>query len=173
LIRHLVPALGALMVTSCGYHIAGHSSANTALPANIRTIAVPAFSNATTRYKLSDRLPGAITREFITRTRYRVVSDESEADAILRGGVLNFLMFPNVIDQAGRATAVQVIVYLQLTLHERASGKVLYSRPNMEIRQNYEIAIDPKAYLDESDLASDRLSIEVARSVVSAVLEAF
>ena len=161
--------VAALALTGCGYHISGRKES---LPAHVRTIAIPAFNNITSRYKLSDRLPGAITREFITRTRYRVVPNEGEADAILRGGVLNFLSFPNVIDQ-GRAASAQVIVYLQLTLVERASGKVLYSRPNMEIRQNYEIAIDPNAYFDESDMAIERLSREVARSVVSAVIEAF
>jgi len=161
----------SLVLAGCGYHVSGHTDV---LPAHIRTIAVPVFSNATVRYRLSERLAGAVTREFLTRTRYRVVPDEAEADAILRGGVLNLFSFPNVIDQrTGRATGAQVIVFLQLTLVERASGKVLYSRPNFEIRQNYEIAIDPNAYFEESDVALERLSREVARSVVSAVLEAF
>jgi hypothetical protein len=144
------------------------------LPAKIRTIAVPAFGNITTRYKLSDRLPGAITREFITRTRYQVVSDENEADAVLRGSVLNLLSFPHVVDQiTGRSTGAQVIVYLQVTLTERETGKVLYTRANMEFRQRYEIAVDPNAYFEESDMALERLSRDVARTVVSAVLEAF
>jgi hypothetical protein len=144
------------------------------LPDRVRSIAVPAFANITTRYKLTDRLPAAITRELLTRTRYRVVPDESNADAVLRGTVINFLSFPNVVDQAtGRSTGVQVIVNLQLTLTERESGKVLYSRPNMEVRERYEISIDPNAYFEESDVAVERLSHNVARSVVSAVLEAF
>ena len=163
--------VASLALGSCGYHVAGHTDA---LPTHIRTIAVPVFSNATTRYRLSERLAGAVTREFITRTRYRVVPNEAEADAVLRGGVLNLFSFPNVIDQqTGRASGAQVIVYLQLTLVERASGKVLYSRPHMEVRQNYEIAIDPNAYFEESDIALERMSREVARTVVSAVVEAF
>jgi hypothetical protein len=43
----------------------------------------------------------------------------------------------------------------------------------MEFRQRYEIAIDPNAYFEESDMALERLSRDVARTVVSAVLEAF
>jgi hypothetical protein len=43
----------------------------------------------------------------------------------------------------------------------------------MEFKQRYEIAVDQKAYLDESDVALDRLSRDVARTVVSSVLEAF
>ena len=35
----------------------------------------PPFSNATVRYKLTDLLPQAIGREFITRTRYKIVNN--------------------------------------------------------------------------------------------------
>jgi hypothetical protein len=171
LTAHVALAAAAFALAGCGYRVGTRADM---LPAKIRTVAVPAFGNITTRYKLSDRLPGAITREFITRTRYQVVPDENDADAVLRGSVLNLLSFPNVVDQAtGRSTGAQVIVSLQVTLVERETGKVLYTRPNMEFRQRYEIAIDPNAYFEESDMALERLSRDVARTVVSAVLEAF
>ena len=114
-----------------------------------------------------------MTREFITRTRYQVVPDERNADAVLRGAVVNFLSFPDVVDQVtGRAVGVQVLVVLQLTLFDRTTGKVIFSRPSMEVRKRYEIAIDPK-YFEESDLALERVSKDVAETVVSSVLEAF
>src|ERR1051326_7616092 len=71
-------AAAALLLSSCGYHVAGHSDL---LPQTIHTIAIPAFSNATTRYKLTERLPEALAREFIARSRYRIVSDPNKADA--------------------------------------------------------------------------------------------
>ncbi len=164
-------ALLCLALGGCGYR-AG-SPANP-LPLAVSTIAIPGFENVTSRYKLSDRMPAALTREFIARTRYRVVPDADSADAILRGAVLNYQSFPNVVDQSsGRATGVQLIVSLQLSLTERKTGKVLFSRPSMEVRNRYEISIDQNAYFEESDVALERVSREVARTVVSAVLEAF
>ena len=74
---------------------------------------------------------------------------------------------------AAKNAGVQVVVTLKLTLVERASGKVLFERPSMEVRERYEIGSDQRAYLEESDAAVDRLSRDVARSVVSAVLEGF
>ena len=166
-----VPALCALLLGSCGYHVAGRADA---LPKSIKTIAVPAFGNNTTRYRLSDRLPQAITREFISRTRYQVVPDVNAADAILQGSVVNVLSFPTTFDtQTGRAAGVQINVYLNLNLTERTTGKVLYSNPNMEVRERYEISIDPLAYFEESETALDRLSKEVAGAVVSRVIEMF
>jgi Lipopolysaccharide-assembly len=166
----IVPLL-ALLWSSCGYHVSGHADA---LPKTIKTIAVPPFSNATTRYRLTELLPAAITRDFLSRTRYKVVGDPNAADAVLNGSVITYAAFPTTFDPTtGRASAVQVYVHLSFTLRERASGKILYSRPNYEARERYEISTDQRAYFDESDSAMDRLSQYVARMVVSAVLEKF
>jgi len=165
----LLAAAGLL--SSCGYHVAGHSNL---MPKTIRTICVPAFQNTTIRYKLTDHLPEAISRELISRTRYHLVSDPNAADAVLNGIVLNYVSYATVADPAtGRATAVDLRMYLKITLTERATGKVLFTRPNMEVRERYEVSVDPSTYLDESDIALDRASRQVAASVVSAILESF
>lgn len=167
----LLVCAAALVVTGCGYHVSGHSDL---LPTHIKTIAIPAFGNITGRYRLTDLMPRALTREFISRTRYQVVPNENDADAVLKGAVVNYLFFPNVVDQVtGRAAGVQVLVVLQINLIDKKTGKVLFTRPNMEVRNRYEIAIDPRAYFEESDLALERVSRDVATTVVSSVLEAF
>ncbi len=161
----------ALMMSGCGYHVAGKGDL---LPKTLRTIAVPAFTNATTRYKLTDLLASGITRELISRTKYQIITDPNAADAVLRGAVTNFIAYPTVFDPAtGRASTVQLSVFMRVTLTERATGKVLFERASMEVKERYEISIDPKAYFDESDPALQRLSRDVSRSIVSAVLENF
>lgn len=166
----LFAGFAALALSGCGYHMAGKADL---LPKDIRTIAVPAWGNATTQYKLSDYLAESITREMNSRTRYHVVADPKDADATLSGSVANFFSFPTVFDAAtGRGTGVQAILYLQVKLTGK-NGKVLYERPNFEIRQRYEISTDPKSYFDESPTAMQRLSVDVAKSVVSGILEKF
>jgi len=172
--RPLLPVVFCLLpfaLTCCGYHVAGTTDV---LPKNVKTIAVPAFGNITTRYKISDLLAAAITREFISRTRYQVVSDPNQADAVLSGSVVNFISYPTIFDsKTGRAAGVQAIVMMQLSLRDRATNALLFDRPHMEFRQNYEISVDPQAYFDESEVGMDRLSRDVARSVVSSVLANF
>ena len=70
--------------------------------------------------------------------------------------MLSYQAFPTIFDPiTGTASAVEVHVILRLTLRERATGKILYSRPNYEIRERYEIsALDPTAYFEESDVGS-------------------
>ena len=168
----LTPVLAALCFgPACGYHVAGRTDL---LPKNIHSIAVPAFANVTTRYELARMLPEDIAREFISRTRYSVVADPGKADAVLTGAVVNFAAYPTTVDPTtGRATAIEAIVVLQFTLTDRATGEVILSRPSAEFRERYEISLDPKAYFDESGTGMLRLSRDVARSVVSAVLEKF
>jgi PBP1b-binding outer membrane lipoprotein LpoB len=163
--------LGACLLTGCGYHTSGHADL---VPKTIHTIAIPAFTNITTRYRITDRLPEAIAREFISRTHYQIVNDPGAADAVLYGSVINYFAYPIIFDPvSGRAATLQFSVLLQMRLVERTTGKVIFSRPNFEAKQQYEISVNQNAYFEESPAAIDRMSREVARTVVAAILENF
>ena len=115
-----------------------------------------------------------VSREFIARTRYRIVSDPNVADAVLRGSVVSYLSNPTIFDPTtGRASAVDVHVYLRASLVERATGKVLVERPNFEARERYQISVNAATYFDESDAALNRLAKQVAQQLVTSILENF
>jgi hypothetical protein len=100
------------------------------------------------------------------------VTDASQADAVLTGAVTNFFAYP-IITADNRGTTVQAVVTVQMKLTNRATGQVIFERPGTEFREEYQIASDPAAYFDESGTAIERLSKDVARSMVSAILNAF
>ena len=161
----------ALAMAGCGYHTAGHADL---MPKTIQSVCIPAFKNVSSRYKLTDRLPEAIAREFIARTKYHISSALNTCDAILRGTVNNYLANQTTVDPTtGRATAADIHVILTITFTERATGKVLYSNPNFDARERYEISVDPIAYFEESDAGLNRVAMQVSRQVVSAILEKF
>ena len=160
-----------VLAPACGYHAGGRA---VLIPDTVHTISVSAFGNSTVRNTLARLLPADITREFHTRTRYTIVSDAAQADAVLTGALTNFNSMGTTTDPVtGRATSAQVVVALQITLTERKTGKVLYTQPHYEFRERYEVATDPKVYFDESGTAIERVARDVAHSVVSAILEAF
>ena len=170
-LRVIAIALAAAFATGCGYHVGAHGDL---MPSTVKTIAVSAFDNTTTRYKLARLLPQDIGREFESRTRYRIVGDANQADAVLTGTVANFSAYPTVSDPvSGRATAAEAVVTLHVALKDRRTGKVLFSRTGAEFRQRYEIALDPQQYFDESGTAMERISRDVAQGVVSGILENF
>ena len=158
-------------LAGCGYHVAGKGEA---IPKSVQTIAVPAFKNLTVRYKLTDYLPQAIGRELIARTHYAIVPDPDTADAVLKGAVVNYVSFPVISDQVtGRATIIQMNVTLQMSLINRRTNAIIWSQPSFEYRQRYEISVDQTAYFEESNDGLRRLSNDVARNVVSSILENF
>ena len=157
--------------TSCGYHLAGKADT---LPDTIQTIAIPAFINATTEFKIEQYLTQAVVREFISRTRYSVVSDENDADALLRGTVVTFDVIPQNFDPVtSRATSVTTITRVHVDLWDRTEGRSLYQNPNLEQRENYEVSADPTAFIEERGAALRRASDSMARTLVSALLEGF
>ncbi len=163
-------ALLLSLLGGCGYHVAGTANL---LPAEIHTIAIVPFRNVSIQYKLSDYLTESVSREMITRTRYKIVADPAKADAVLSGAVANMFSSATVADPiTGRSSGAQVVVQIQVRLTDKA-GKVLFDRPNVEFRERYEISVNPQQYFDESQAALQRLSRDVARTVVSAILENF
>lgn len=169
-LQHFLVALSAALFSCCGYHVAGRADL---LPKTINTVAVPAFANGTTRYKITDWLPEAVAKEFISSTRYRVVSAD-RADMIFKGSVLAYTANAVLFNpQTALATVVEVHLTLQVSLVERATNKVLFSRPRLEVIDDYEIPQQQGQYFDESDSALARISPRVARQIVSAVLNNF
>lgn len=164
--------LASILATAgCGYHVGGKGDL---VPKDVQTIAVLPFRNLTTRYRLPDAIQEAISREFIARTHYQIVRDKANSDAILDGVINNVTTIPMIFDPAtGKATIVSVSVFLQLTLTERATGKVIYHRPLFEVHNQYEIALNANQYFDESSLALARVSSDIARNVVSGIMENF
>lgn len=165
------PVLLLAAATSCGYRLAGTADV---LPDTVRTIAVPAFENATTEFKIEQYMTQAVVREFITRTRYSIVSDENSADALLRGTVVTFHVIPQNFDPVtNRATSVLTITRVHVTLWDRVQGKSLYLNPNLEQRESYEVSADTDAFIEERGAALRRASQTMARTLVSAILEGF
>ena len=79
----LVAAL-CLCLASCGYHAAGTANL---LPTDIHTIAITPWTSFGIQYKLPNLMAEAVSRELISRTRYKIVADPKKADAVLSGGV--------------------------------------------------------------------------------------
>ena len=158
-------------LSSCGYHVAGKGSL---LPPSLKTVSIPAFNNTTVRYKLTDVMPQAFAREFIANTRYRVVTDPGQADMVLTGAIITYTNNPTIFDPvAQRANVADLHVTLQVTLTERATGRILFQRPAFEVKESFQISPTPAEFFEESEPAIRRASERVAQLVVTAMLENF
>jgi hypothetical protein len=163
--------IAPLVVLGCGYHVAGHASQ---LPAEWTDIAVPAFKNDTTTYRIEQRMTEAVIREFITRTKYRVVQDRKSADAVLQGEVLSIETDPVLFEATtGEVTTMLVTVHTKVELIDNKTEKPVYKNDDMVFRDEYQISTDVKSFFQEQDPALDRMSRDLASHLVSNVLENF
>ena len=87
-----------------------------------------------------------------------MVADPNQADAVLTGALAQFRRLSHHLRPERPRHGGAGGRHLQVTLTDRATGTVLFTRPGIEFRERYEITIDPKAYFDESGTAMDRLS---------------
>jgi len=170
-VLRFVTILLALFLTSCGYHVAGRGNA---LPQEWKVMAIPALKNRTSAYRIEQRFTQALVREMISRTRYRVVPEEKDADAVLEGEIASLQTTPVLFDPTTtRATLMLVSVSLHVRLLDRASGKEVYENPRFVFRNEYEITTDIPSFFQEESPALDRMSRDFARTLVSALLEKF
>jgi outer membrane lipopolysaccharide assembly protein LptE/RlpB len=161
-----------LAAGACGYRVSG--SASRALPPSIQTIAVSAFENRTLTFKIEQNLTTAAVHEFLARTPYRVQSSVEGSDATLRGEVNSIYASPVLFNPAsGRTTEVLLTVSLNVQLVSNDTGETLFTANNWVYREPYQVSQDPATYFAENQPAMERLSRQVAGSLVSALMEGF
>ena len=167
----------ALVTSSagCGYTLAGRGSF---LPESIRTIGVPLFVNSTPVFDIERRLTERVRSEFIGRGRYRVIPEAAGADAVLTGEITSITLTPSSFNDQQQATRYAIVVTTRLEFKDVKADKILWSNPSWQFREEYEVtnaeaATDVNAFFGQEANALDRIAQNFARSVVSAILEAF
>jgi hypothetical protein len=167
----LLTAFCLLFFVACGYHVAGRGAL---LPPDVKTIAVPAFKNQSPTFRIEQQLTSAVTRELLERTRFRVTPNPNGADAVLKGTVKDVRAGAITYDlTTGRATSMQVQVIAEVRLEDLHSHKVLFSNSNYVFREEYQVSQSPSTVFEEDRPALDRLSRDVARTLVTDILENF
>jgi outer membrane lipopolysaccharide assembly protein LptE/RlpB len=171
----ILAPLALVPLSGCGYSLAGRGSA---LPAHIKTIGVPLFTNATSVFDVEQTLTARVRLEFIGRGRYKVVSEGTGTDALLKGDITGISIRPTAFDNQQQASRYEITVVVKVEFRDVVNDKVLYENPAQTFKEEYEVttgqsASDPQTFLGQNSNALERLSVDFAKTVVSAVLEAF
>jgi hypothetical protein len=170
-----VVAAGAVSFPACGYALAGRGSF---LPDYIQTIGIPVFTNRTSLFNLETQMTEKVRAEFIGRGRYRIVPDTQGVDAVLTGDVTGVNIQPLSFTNQQLASRYVITMSARVELRDQRENKVLWENPSLVFREEYDAqagqsAVDPTAFFGQDQNALDRMTTEFARSIVSALLEAF
>ena len=167
--------LSGSLSSGCGYSLAGRGSF---LPASIKTIGIPTFTNRTTVFNLETTLTQKVRAEFIGRGKYDILPSATDVDALLTGEVTAVQIAPASFNTNQLASRYAITMTARVELKDARANMVLWENPSLVFRQEYDAAggttaIDPAAFFGQDTQALDRMSTEFARSIVSAILEAF
>ncbi|MCA1586852.1 MAG: LPS assembly lipoprotein LptE, partial [Acidobacteria bacterium] len=91
LLRGLPAAAMGLMLSGCGYALAGRGSF---LPDYIRVIGIPMFGNRTPYPTVEQIFTEQVRIEFQRRGQFTVNPDEAGADGIVKGDLTGISAFP-------------------------------------------------------------------------------
>lgn len=162
---------------ACGYSLAGRGSF---LPSYIQTVGVPLFINATPVFDVEQMLTQRVRQEFIGRGKYQVKPDASGVDALLSGTIASITIAPAAFTDQQQATRYAFILSMQIEFRDLRANRVLWENPALVFREEYEVevssgagALDPNAFFGQDTNAVERIADDFAKTVVSAILEAF
>ena len=161
--------------SGCGYALAGRGSF---LPASIRTVGIPKLENRSTFFQVEDILTEKIRAEFIGRGKYTVTPEDTGADALLTGEVLGISIVPVNLNEQQLASRYLFTVAMKVEFTDTHTQDVIWSNDSLVFRGEYDLqptagAFSGETFLDTQRSSMDRIATDVARSVVTAILEAF
>jgi hypothetical protein len=168
--------VAATVASSCGYALAGRGSF---LPTDIRVVAIPLLENGTPIARIDQRFTEKIRTEFINRNKYEIVSTTGAADAVLSGAITGFTNTPVGFTEQQLASRYAFTVTMRVQFTDRRNGQVLWSNDALTFRGEYDLKtrgntqVEATVLLEEEGPALDRLASDLARHVVSSILEAF
>jgi hypothetical protein len=165
-----------LATSGCGYALAGRGSF---LPTDIRVVAIPPLVNRTTFFDVEQILTEKIRNEFIGRGKYRVVSEVGGADAVLNAEILSITLSPVAFTTTQLASRYQFVLTMRVDFVDDRVNKSLWANDALSFTGEYDLtssagdAINASTFVDQQRSSFDRIATDVARTVVSAIMEAF
>lgn len=174
--RVALACLIAVATSGCGYALAGRGSF---LPADIRTVGIPPLVNNSTFFQVEQTLTEKIRAEFIGRGRYTVLPASEGADAVMTGTVTSISVQPVGFTDQQLASRYLFVVTMQVAFTDARTNAVLWATESLTFREEYELTtrsnteLEGASFLSQERTSFDRIADDIARTVVTAIMEAF
>ena len=170
--------MAAIAASSCGYALAGRGSF---LPQDIRVVGIPLLENKTPQQRVEQKITEKIRTEFIDRGagKYDIVPTTGGVDAVLTGAITNINVQAIGLTDRQVASRYLFTVTMRVQFTDSRNSQVLWSNEALTFSQEYDLGsrrsgqAEGTVLLEEEGPALDRLAGDLARTVVTSILEAF
>lgn len=175
-VSSLALAGAGALASGCGYALAGRGSF---ISPDIKVIGIPVLGNRSTFFDVEQVLTEKLRTEFIGRGSFRIEPSEAGADAVVIGEITGISVQPSAFNDQQLATRYLFLLTMKVSFTDLKAARVLWSNDALQFRGEYELSqrtatsVQGAGFLDEERSAFDRISTDVARTVATAILEAF
>jgi outer membrane lipopolysaccharide assembly protein LptE/RlpB len=124
--------LALILVSGCGYTL------SSVVPSYIKTVAIPVFQNSTVQFGLGEDVTRAVQDAFLANGRL-TTAGEKQADAVLRGTILNYQNQVFGFTQQERATQYEIVLTVRILFRDAVKNRDLWKEDALTVRTTYNV----------------------------------
>ncbi|OGP12878.1 MAG: hypothetical protein A2052_07680 [Deltaproteobacteria bacterium GWA2_54_12] len=159
-------ALVLILLSGCGYHIAGKGGH---MPAGLESLAIPVFENRTAKPDIESDLTAAFVTEFVTS-----VTVEGTSGHAMYGVIKSYELKPVSFTESDINQEYRLTVALALTIVDKSSGQIIWRKENITDYEDFTVNInDVSETTDREKAALRKLARDTARLVKERMMERF
>ncbi len=165
-LRALAALLLAVLVSGCGYHIAGKSGT---MPGGIKSLSIPVFANSTAKPDIEGIITSAFVSEFTT-----TVNVKKDAEAEMIGNIVSYKLKGVSFTGSDVTQEYRLTVVVSIAIRDRKDGHVIWQDSAISDYEDFSVNPSDVTRTEEVEIEAFRkLSIDLARKIKERMLEGF
>ncbi len=171
-VKRILPVLLIFaVVAGCGYSF---SPGGEYIDKGIQTVYIDNLANRTSEPNVENNFRSALIDQFRKSSRFKLADRKEEADAILRGSIVNLSSSHLSYSRADVAKEDRVTAVLDLTFEERVSKKIIWSNSAFSWYADYAVDSTNTLTTDTNKKAAlDKLATDTADRAYRLMMSGF
>lgn len=167
--RFALSAILTICLFGCGYHFAGRGGS---LPSDIKTVAIPFFTNKTFESRIESLFTDALIDEFLKRGRLKVGKRE-ESDATIIGTIKSFTTSSISLGENDNILEYRATVMLDVSLKRNDDGTTIWGSSDLSWHQEYAVSPNIAATNTNEREAIKKIAEDLAEYIHHMIFEDF
>jgi len=166
--RWLAGLAVAAVVAGCGYTIGVGGN----LPAHVKTVAVPVFTNNTQEPAVENIITAAFVNAFTTSGRLKVVPI-AEADSILQGSITGYRLDLIAFTAQANVTQYRLYVTVNISFRDVRQDTMLWKQDGLQEQADFRVQGQVSDTIAQQDQAARVAAVEIGRKIVASAVDRF
>ncbi len=165
-----VICLFSALILSCGY---GFAPKGDYIDKRIQNIYVESFDNKTSQASIENYIRTAFINQILLNSRFKTVASVEEADAIIKGKVVNINTSPLSYRANTLVAEERTTVVVEINFREKESGKTIWSSKNVTGAVDYKMVNNINMFPAARKNALIKMSNDMAEKTFNMMMAGF